>query len=123
MANPKCPVGCGRNMAANMTMDSAPTLCLFFLCRGLVSEMDWASYRQYLSVSSRYLAFLTRTMRQVAAELSSRQTKLEWAGAGASRFRQRVLGLREHGHCLGRVLSDISRLIGKIFPNTRFLAS
>jgi hypothetical protein len=51
-----------------------PTLCLLFLCRGLVSEMDWASYRQYISASSRYLAFLTRTLKQVAAELSLQQS-------------------------------------------------
>jgi hypothetical protein len=52
-----------------------PTYCVLFLCRGLISHLTWADYRQYIMISLRYLAHLTWSMKEVRAELSSRQRK------------------------------------------------
>jgi hypothetical protein len=52
-----------------------PTICVLFLCDGLIGEMSWVDYRHYITASSKYLAFLTHSIKDVAAELSSLQRK------------------------------------------------
>jgi hypothetical protein len=66
-----CPAltekGCG------LPWGRRPVLCVFFLCGRFIRVMDWRSYWRYVWVGSRYLFFLTCSLKLVVAEWRSKQ--------------------------------------------------
>ena len=75
VVKPACPCWMWTEHGCKYDYGQRPTYCVLHLCKGLIGEMDWADYRRYITVSSRYLAYLTHSMKDVAAELSSLQKK------------------------------------------------